>query len=121
MTLDSHSIERLKQLGRQLPKEISKSPSNESKTQKELRTQKLHPVEIETNPEKLFRELMEISTDGNVPPHLLERLKKLESNNMKISSKPNPSINENSKDISNEDSLSLYTQFQQFLLEDDID
>ena len=29
--------------------------------------------------------------------------------------------NENSKDLSIEDSLNLYTQFQQFLLEDDID
>jgi hypothetical protein len=65
--------------------------------------------------------LIEISPDGNVPPHLLERLKKLESNNVKIASNTDPSINENSRDISNEESLNLYTQFQQFLLEDDID
>ena len=43
---------------------------------------------------------MEISPDGNVPPHLLERLKKLESNNVKISSNSDPQINENSKDLS---------------------
>ena len=115
MTFDSHSLERLKELGRKLPKEKSKSQSNKSKKQK------LHPVEIETNPEKLFRELMEISPDGNVPPHLLERLKKLESNNVKISPKADTYINENSESLSNEDSLNLYTQFQQFLLEDDID
>ena len=116
MTFDSHSLERLKKLGRKLPKEISKSQSNELKNK-----QSLHPVEIETNPEQLFRELMEISPDGNVPPHLLERLKKLESNNVKISSNENTETNENSKYISSEDSLSLYTQFQQYLLEDDID
>ena len=116
MTFDSHSLERLKKLGRKLPKEISKSQSNELKNK-----QSLHPVEIETNPEQLFRELMEISPDGNVPPHLLERLKKLESNNVIISSKADTDINENSKYISTEDSLSLYTQFQQYLLEDDID
>ncbi len=121
MTFDSHSLERLKQLGRKLPKEISKSQSNKLKDQKEPKNQKLHPVEIETNPEQLFRELMEISPDGNVPPHLLERLKKLESENVKISSNADPYINENSKDISTEDSLNLYTQFQQFLLEDDFD
>ena len=115
MTFDSHSLERLKELGRKLPKELSKPQSNE------LKNQKLHPVETETNPEQLFRELMEISPDGNVPPHLLERLKKLESNNVKISSNSNPQINENSKDLSAEDALNLYTQFQQFLLEDDID
>ena len=121
MTFDSHSLERLKELGRKLPKEISKPLSNELKNQKETKKQKLHPVEIETNPEQLFRELMEISTDGNVPPHLLERLKKLESNNVKISSDEDQYINENPKDLSLEDSRSLYTQFQQFLLEDDID
>ena len=64
---------------------------------------------------------MEVSPDGNVPPHLLERLKKLESNNIKISSDAAQCINENSQDITNEDSLNLYTQFHQFLLEDDID
>ena len=62
---------------------------------------------------------MEISPDGNVPPHLLERLKKIESNNVKIYSNQDPSIND--KDPSTEDSTNLYTQFQQFLLEDDID
>ena len=121
MTFDSHSLERLKELGRKLPKEISKPQSNELKNLKETKNQKLHPVETETNPEQLFRELMEISPDGNVPPHLLERLKKLESNNVKISSNSDSQIKDNSKDISAEDALNLYTQFQQFLLEDDID
>jgi len=121
MTFDSHSLERLKELGRKLPKQISKPQSNELKNQKETRKQKLHPVEIETNPEQLFRELMEISPDGNVPPHLLERLKELESNNVKISTNSEPYINDNSKYLSTEDTLNLYTQFQQFLLEDDID
>ena len=121
MTFDSHSLERLKELGRKLPKEISKPQSNELKNQKETKKQKLHPVEIETNPEQLFRELMEISTDGNVPPHLLERLKKLESNNLEIPPNADPDINDNSRYLSIEESLNLYTQFQQFLLEDDID
>ena len=76
MTFDSHSLERLQELGRKLPKEISKPQSNELNNQKETKTQQLHPVETETNPEQLFRELMEISPDGNIPPHLLERLKK---------------------------------------------
>ena len=121
MTFDSHSLERLKELGRKLPKEILKSQPNESRHPKGTKKPKLHPVESETNPEQLFRELMEISPDGNVPPHLLDRLKKLESNNVKISSNIDQSINENSKDLSDEDALNLYTQFQQFLLEDDID
>ena len=121
MTFDSHSLERLKELGRKLPKEISISDSNESKDHEGSKKQNLHPVEIETNPEQLFRELMEISPDGNVPTHLLERLKKLESSNVKNCSNTDSYIKNNSKDFSEEDSLNLYTQFQQFLLEDDID
>ena len=121
MTFDSHSLERLKELGRKLPKEISKPQINEFENQKESMKTNLHPVEIETNPEQLFRELMEISPDGNVPPHLLERLKKVESNNVKIYSDQDSSINESSKDLSIEDPTNLYTQFKQFLLEDEID
>ena len=121
MTFDSHSLERLKELGRKLPKEISKPHSNELKNKKESQKTNLHPVEIETNPEQLFRELMEISPDGNVPPHLLERLKKIEINNVKTYHNSDKSINENSKDLSTDDSTNLYTQFQQFLLEDDLD
>ncbi len=114
MTFDSHSIDRLKELGRKLPKEISKSQTDELRNLKKTENQKRHPVEVETNPEQLFRELMEISQDGNVPPHLLERLKKIESNKAKIE------INKNSQKLSINDSDSLYTEFKQFLLEDDI-
>ena len=121
MTFDSHSLERLKELGRKLPKEISKPQPTESKNPKDTKKQILHPVEIETNPDQLFRELMEISPDGNVPPHLLERLKKLESNNVKTSSNVDPMINKNSQELSVNESQELYTQFKQFLLEDDLD
>tara|TARA_Y100001968_G_scaffold240359_1_gene223893 strand:+ start:899 stop:1264 length:366 start_codon:yes stop_codon:yes gene_type:complete len=121
MTFDSHSIERLRELGRKLPKQIKKSQPIEHQTSQETKSQKLHPVETETNPEQLFRELMEISSDGNVPPHLLERLKKLESNNMEISSNTDRFINKNSPEQFVNESLNLYTQFEQFLLEDDID
>ena len=121
MTFDSHSLERLKELGRKLPKEISKSQSNELKTTKEKKIPKSHPVEIETSPEQLFRELMEISPDGNVPPHLLERLKKIELNRVEISSKKDPVTEEDSQELCIDESLRLYTQFQQFLLEDDFD
>ena len=120
MTFDSHSIERLKELGRKLPKEISKAPQNQLINPKEKKSN-LHPVELETNPEQLFRELMEISPDGNVPPHLLERLKELETNKLKKSSKSNLNINKPSQDNSINESLNMYTQFKQFLLEDDFD
>tara|TARA_Y100001968_G_scaffold304859_1_gene320235 strand:- start:183 stop:548 length:366 start_codon:yes stop_codon:yes gene_type:complete len=121
MTFDSHSLERLKELGRKLPKVISNSQPNESESSKVTKKSNLHPVEIETNPEQLFRELMEISPDGNVPPHLLERLKQLESNNAKSSTNTDKVINKNLQELSINESLNLYTQFKQFLLEDDLE
>tara|TARA_Y100001968_G_C19242200_1_gene660030 strand:+ start:461 stop:826 length:366 start_codon:yes stop_codon:yes gene_type:complete len=121
MTLDSNSLERLKELGRKLPKEISRSEPIQTKKLEKIKKQKLHPVELETNPKQLFRELMDISPDGNVPPHLLERLKKLESNTVKDSFNTEATINDDSQDISINESLNLYTQFKQFLLEEDID
>ena len=123
MTFDSHSLERLKELGRKLPKEISKSEPNKLRSQKESNTQKLHPVEVETNPEQLFRELMEISQDGNVPPHLLERMRTLESNSLKaaITKDKHTNMNKTSLDYSLEDSQKLYTEFNQFLLENELD
>ena len=121
MTFDSHSLERLKELGRKLPKEISKPEPNESRNQHEIKKQKLHPVEVETNPEQLFRELMEISQDGNVPPHLLERLKEIESISVNSISITDKDINKGCHESNIEDSYTLYTQFKQFLLEDDID
>tara|TARA_Y100001968_G_C18981746_1_gene537134 strand:+ start:54 stop:419 length:366 start_codon:yes stop_codon:yes gene_type:complete len=121
MTFDSYSLERLKELGRKLPKEISRPESNDSKNNKETNKQKLHPVEFETNPEKLFRELMEISQDGNIPPHLLERMKEIESNSVVNSKNTDQDINNQSQNFSINDSQNLYTQFKQYLLEDDLD
>tara|TARA_B100000579_G_C22793312_1_gene835729 strand:+ start:407 stop:772 length:366 start_codon:yes stop_codon:yes gene_type:complete len=121
MTFDSHSLERLKELGRKLPKEISKSKPIESEPQNEEINPKLHPVEIETNPEQLFRELMDITPDGNVPTHLLERLKQLEANIVNTPSNTAQVSHEDSQDIAIDESQKLYTQFKQFLLEDDLD
>ncbi len=119
MTFDSHSLERLRELGRKLPKVISKSEPKESKESLGTNKKKLHPVEIETNPEQLFRELMEISPDGNVPSHLLDRLKKLESNNIKITPNTAQGMNKVSEEpILNESQL--YAEFKQFLLDDEV-
>lgn len=75
MSFDARSRERLEALGRQLPKplplpEPARSPARSDAPR--------HAVELEQDPEQLFRELMAASADGNVPPHLLERLRELE-------------------------------------------
>ncbi len=76
MSFDSHSLEKLQEIRRQLPKKLP-SPNSTRNTTSD--TEKRHIVETEENPEKLFKELMKISKDGNVPPHLLTRLKEIEA------------------------------------------
>ena len=76
MAFDPRSLERLQELGRTLPKPLPAvaPPSPEPKRASEQR----HRVETETDPEALFRELITVSTDGTVPPHLLDRLRQSE-------------------------------------------
>jgi hypothetical protein len=88
MAFDPHSLERLKELGRTLPKPLPavSPPSPEPKRASEQR----HRVETETDPEALFRELMTVSTDGSVPPHLLDRLRQSEQQNLAKRPVPGP-------------------------------
>lgn len=75
MSFDARSLERLQALGRQLPQPLPRPepPAAASRPQP-----KLHPIERESDPDQLFRELMQASADGTVPPHLLDRLRELE-------------------------------------------
>ncbi len=75
MSFDARSLERLQALGRQLPQPLPKPAPPAASTRPEP---KLHPIEREQDPEQLFRELMQASVDGTVPPHLLDRLRELE-------------------------------------------
>ena len=129
MSFDSHSLERLRELGRKLPKSLP-SPNSNSGSDKESKG-RLHPIETEQNPNKLFQELIKASPDGKIPSHLIERLKKAESfelaNRTINSEKPNPKHKKNSdfksqevlKSIEQKDNL--YIAFKQLLLEEDND
>ncbi len=76
MSFDARSLERLQALGRQLPKPL---PRPEPAQGTPARPQeKQHAIEREEDPDQLFRELMQASPDGTVPPHLLDRLRELE-------------------------------------------
>ncbi|MEY4298550.1 MAG: hypothetical protein RLZZ423_1729 [Cyanobacteriota bacterium] len=77
MSFDARSLERLQQLGRSLPQPLPK-PEPPPQAQAAA-SQKRHPVETETDPQALFRELMQVSPDGSVPPHLLDRLRQAEA------------------------------------------
>ncbi|CAK6695494.1 hypothetical protein [Synechococcus sp. CBW1107] len=85
MSFDAHSLERLKQLGRALPQPL---PLPQPKPAPGHTTsERRHQVETEEDPAELFRQLMRVSPDGTVPPHLMDRLRQMEE---KTSSNPEP-------------------------------
>jgi hypothetical protein len=74
MSFDPRSLERLRELGRSLPKPLPAPETRATPAPERPR----HRVETETDPETLVRELMQASSDGTVPPHLMDRLRQLE-------------------------------------------
>jgi hypothetical protein len=77
MAFDPRSLERLKELGRRLPEPLP-LPQPPPAAAAVTATERRHRVETETDPEALFHELMQVSPDGTVPPHLMERLRQAE-------------------------------------------
>lgn len=142
MSFDARSLERLQQLGRSLPKPL---PKPETAAAAAPASQKRHRVETETDPQALFRELMQVSPDGSVPPHLLDRLRQAETDQQRArqaeqrqaiqrqaSQAPSPTAglqprgasdelrpNRQRRAPANAEELELYTAFQQLLLEGD--
>jgi hypothetical protein len=76
MSFDARSLERLQALGRQLPQPLPQPAAPAAEPPASARR---HRVETETDPQALFRELMQVSADGSVPPHLMERLRQAEA------------------------------------------
>jgi hypothetical protein len=131
MSFDARSRERLEALGRNLPKPLPPPPSQQATPKA---TDKRHRVEVEENPEALFRELMQVSPDGTVPPHLMERLRELEARRQGPTPQQGRTIPTQSPGRGRPtgantvgradprtaaDHGDLYTAFQQLLLEDD--
>ncbi|MEB3173383.1 MAG: hypothetical protein VKL97_05915 [Cyanobacteriota bacterium] len=126
MAFDQRSLNKLAELGRTLPSPL---PVPEAKPQRPRPQQSRHPLETETDPEKLFQQLMQASPDGNVPPHLLERLKELESIRPAASAdQPRAGLRQAPKAQQRRqerqrktaaDADPLYVAFEQLLLEDE--
>ena len=143
MSFDARSLERLQQLGRSLPQPLPKPET--TVTPAPPATAKRHRVETETDPQALFRELMQVSPDGSVPPHLLDRLRQAETDQQRARQaeqrrelqRQNPQgstapaglqprgasnelrPNRQRRAPANSEELELYTAFQQLLLEGD--
>ena len=126
MNFTPDSINRLNDFKRKLPSKLETHKDLDSPNN--LVNRKVHPIETEKDPEKLFHELMKASTDGSIPPHLINQLKKLEKkNNLHIkendtapSRKAKPSGNRSfAKSNSLKDEDNLYLAFQNLLLEEE--
>ena len=128
MSFDSHSLERLRELGRKLPNSLPIPNTKSSKANQNTKA-KLHPIETEQDPKKLFGELIKASPDGKVPAHLLDRLKKTESLNLEkqplkesfseldTNQSPAKGKNKNTNVTLTKDDL--YVSFERLLLEED--
>lgn len=117
MSFDPRSLERLRQLGRSLPQPL---PPPDTPARQAPAAPQRHRVETEEDPEQLFRELMQASPDGTVPPHLLDRLRQLEQRRqpaMPAAAAGEPAAPRGR--TRRAETLDLYTAFQQLLLEDD--
>ena len=126
MSFDSRSLERLQELGRTLPQPLA-SPTPVAKSQPKA-SERRHRVEIEDDPQALFRELMQVSPDGTVPPHLMARLKEAESRQQPGGNPAQQQRGQQKKtSLGKPDPRTakehgeLYTAFQQLLLEDEGD
>ncbi len=128
MSFDSRSLEHLQELGRQLPQKLPNP--NVVQQNEHFLSSKSHPIETEENPEILFRELMKASPNGNIPSHLIDRLKEIESNqlNQRENHNSNQSTNtalKKDKTLSSKKTKkeakeeSLYASFDRLLLEDE--
>jgi hypothetical protein len=128
MSLDPRSRERLEALGRRLPQPLPQPAPPPAAAPR-------HRLEVEENPEQLFRELMAASPDGSVPPHHLERLRHLEGQRSDAAASPrsenparrpapgrSPTAGRGSgRSPQAEAQHDLYTAFAQFLEEEDDD
>ena len=124
MSFDSRSLDRLRQLNQKIS--LNNPLAKNSEITSSKKTNKLHKVETEEDPQKLFHSLMDISPDGNVPPHLVSRLKETESNQLTSHNHTEVNdINEFSNiKSSKQESMAkqesnLYASFRNLLLEEE--
>ena len=123
MSFDPHSLERLRELGRQLPKELPHPEGSNMNKNFSEKNSKPHNIETEKDPQVLFQELIKASPDGTVPSHLISRLKNLELDQMTNPDKEQSlkQINTSSRKHIKKDleAQNLYASFKMLLLENE--
>ena len=128
MSFNSKSIDSLLKLRKDLPQNIETDKS--SKNANTNSTRKLHPIETEDNPQKLFHELMNASQDGSIPSHLLSRLQQTEQKQQDSLNTPTGNRHKEHTSSNSSNPMPLqqqktdihgeYVLFEQLLLEDEI-
>ena len=128
MNFNKKDIERLRSLKRELPKKISPNNVNNLPNENIQGRNKKKEPKLEKKPEDLFRELIEISPDGNIPKHLILELKKAEEKKSQQEIKDAVSRSENNKSNNQYQSRgkvnkdqTLYSSFERLLLEEEED
>ncbi len=128
MNLDPHSLKRLQEIRRELPEKLSKL---DSLSTKEVRpNNKIHAIETEEDPSTLFKELMQASPDGNVPKHMIVRLKEIEKKSLcQRTNEPvtqstdqktiKANLSSQQRQAQKHEEQSLYTSFKRLLLEEE--
>ena len=125
MTLDPNSLKKLSEFNKKLSHASKPKHALSQKHTKQKST--LHPIETEENPQELFKQLMKASPNGEVPAHLIKRLKELETKQQKESTDSlsncineiNLNTPENSNVNRNVPDPDLYTTFKMLLIEED--
>ena len=128
MNFHKKDIERLRSLRRELPQKIPQNPVNNSQNERIQNGNKNKEPKVEKTPEDLFRELIEISPDGNIPKHLILELKKAEEKTSRQEIKDAITLTENNKSDNQYQSRdkavkdqTLYSSFERLLLEEEED
>ena len=134
MNLSKKNLDRLRQLEAQLNQANSLSDTSNKAPNKT--SSSLHPIETEENPEILFRELIKASPDGQVPDHLITRLKEIEAaqlsakkeisiynkkNSNALTNKTKKTTQGNNIKNINSDQDNLYALFHSLILEEEED
>ncbi len=119
MSFDQDNLKRLREFSRQIPHE-SLTP-NQNPRSKQTSKQKLHKIETEQNPQELFKELIKASPDGEVPKHLIARLKEIEEKALSNENSRSSNLLPSAIGQRNKSTESLYTSFQRLLLEEEED
>ncbi len=118
MSFDPNSLERLRELSRQLPKEIP-TPNRPLLNTKQSSNSPQHPIETEEDPQELFKQLIKASPDGKIPKHLITRLKNIEGKSIGNENKHTPIEREEAINNKSDQIDSLYVSFKQLLLEEE--